>query len=202
MKRKLGLLLNILALFLFIPGIILPIFSLAMEVTANAGVSSLSSEIINKELSILNTITELWQDDRIVVAILILLFSVCIPMLKTSLITIAFYLKNTARAKKLVNFVNVIGKWSMADVFVIAIFLAVMSTNHAETASQHKLNMFGFKLDILMSSATLSNIGIGFYYFTAYCILSMIGTQISQSALNKVISDDESTITLREEAAS
>jgi len=194
MKKQLGLLLNIIALFLFIPGISLPIFSLAMEVTANAGVSSLSSEIINKELSILNTITELWQDDRIIVAILILLFSVCIPILKTSLITIAFYLKNTVQAKKLINFVNVIGKWSMADVFVIAIFLAVMSTNHAETASQHKLNMFGFKLDILMSSETLSNIGMGFYYFTAYCILSMIGTQLSQSAFNNKVEEGQNSI--------
>ena len=58
----------------------------------------------------------------------------------------------------------------------------VFSTNHAETMNQHQLSLFGFKLDIMMSSATVSNIGVGFYYFTAYCIVSLIGTQLSYSA--------------------
>lgn len=201
MKRQLGLFFNIVALVLFIPGITQPIFSLAMEVTANAGASSLSSELINKELSLIGTITELWQDDRILVAVLILLFSICIPLLKTALVTIAYYLKNHHLANKMVSFVNAIGKWSMADVFVVAIFLAVMSTNHAETASQHQLSMFGFKLDIMMSSATLSNVGIGFYYFTAYCILSLIGTQLSHSALKtKELSDEQATDTTEQTA--
>jgi uncharacterized paraquat-inducible protein A len=153
-----------------------------MEVIANAGASSLSSQLLNKELSLLATINELYTDDRLLVASLILVFSIVIPLIKTSLITLAFYLKNNQRAQQLVSFVNMIGKWSMADVFVVAVFLAVFSTNHAETMNQHQLSLFGFKLDIMMSSATVSNIGVGFYYFTAYCIVSLIGTQLSYSA--------------------
>jgi uncharacterized paraquat-inducible protein A len=182
MKKKLGLLLNIIAIALFIPGISQPMFSLSMEVIANAGASSLSSQLLNKELSLLATINELYTDDRLLVASLILVFSIVIPLIKTSLITLAFYLKNSLRAQQLVSFVNMIGKWSMADVFVVAVFLAVFSTNHAETMNQHQLSLFGFKLDIMMSSATVSNIGVGFYYFTAYCIVSLIGTQLSYSA--------------------
>jgi uncharacterized paraquat-inducible protein A len=182
MKKKLGLLLNIIAIALFIPGISQPMLSLSMEVIANAGASSLSSQLLNKELSLLATINELYTDDRLLVASLILVFSIVIPLIKTSLITLAFYLKNSLRAQQLVSFVNIIGKWSMADVFVVAVFLTVFSTNHAETMNQHQLSLFGFKLDIMMSSATVSNIGIGFYYFTAYCIVSLIGTQLSYSA--------------------
>jgi uncharacterized paraquat-inducible protein A len=182
MKKKLGLLLNIIAIALFIPGISQPMFSLSMEVIANAGASSLSSQLLNKELSLLATINELYTDDRLLVASLILVFSIVIPLIKTSLITLAFFLKNNQRAQQLVSFVNMIGKWSMADVFVVAVFLAVFSTNHAETMNQHQLSLFGFKLDIMMSSATVSNIGVGFYYFTAYCIVSLIGTQLSYSA--------------------
>jgi uncharacterized paraquat-inducible protein A len=182
MKKKLGLLLNIIAIALFIPGISQPMLSLSMEVIANAGASSLSSQLLNKELSLLATINELYTDDRLLVASLILVFSIVIPLIKTSLITLAFYLKNNQRAQQLVSFVNMIGKWSMADVFVVAVFLAVFSTNHAETMNQHQLSLFGFKLDIMMSSATVSNIGVGFYYFTAYCIVSLIGTQLSYSA--------------------
>ena len=191
MKKKLGLLLNIVALALFIPGISQPMLSLTMEVIANAGASSLSSELINKELSLLATINELYTDERLVVASLILLFSIVIPLIKTSLITLAFYLKNSQRAQQLVSFVNIIGKWSMADVFVVAVFLAVFSTNHAETMSQHQLSLFGFKLDIMMSSATVSNIGVGFYYFTAYCIVSLIGTQLSHSAFQADVHNAE-----------
>ena len=72
----------------------------------------------------------------------------------------------------------------MADVFVVAIFLAVLSTNHAETATQQQLALFGFKLDLIVSSETLSALGAGFYYFTAYCLLSLLGTAISQSSIS------------------
>jgi uncharacterized paraquat-inducible protein A len=138
MKKKLGLLLNIIAIALFIPGISQPMLSLSMEVIANAGASSLSSQLLNKELSLLATINELYTDDRLLVASLILVFSIVIPLIKTSLITLAFYLKNSLRAQQLVSFVNIIGKWSMADVFVVAVFLAVFfnqSCRNHESAS-------------------------------------------------------------------
>ena len=185
MKKHLGFLLNLLAIGLFIPGITLPIFNLAMDVTAKVSATSLSSDIVNKELSLLGTIDELWQDDRIVVAVLIFAFSIAIPLLKTTLITIAYFIKNQQLAKRIVDFISIIGKWSMADVFIVAIFLAVLSTNHAETASHQQLNLFAFKLDVVISSETLSNVGVGFYYFAAYCIISILGTQLSQSALRK-----------------
>lgn len=185
MKKHLGLLLNILAIGLFVPGIILPIFSLSMEAVAQVSSASLSTTIIDKELSLLGTIQELWQKDRLLVAILIFLFSIAIPVIKTALVTISYFISNAKVAKRIIDTVCIIGKWSMADVFVIAIFLAVLSTNHAETKDGEQLNLFGFKLDLLMSSETLSNVGVGFYYFTAYCIVSLLGTQISQSALNK-----------------
>jgi paraquat-inducible protein A len=183
LRKHLGFIFNLVAIGLFIPGIYLPIFSLAMDVTANVANGSLSSEIINKELSLLGTIHELWQDERLLVAALIFIFSIAIPVLKTTLVTLSYFLKNIHLGRKLVSFVNIIGKWSMADVFVIAIFLAVLSTNHAETATQQTLAVFGFKINVILSSATLSNVGMGFYYFLSYCVLSMLGTQLSVSAL-------------------
>ena len=185
MKKHLGFLANLAAIGLFIPGILLPMFSLHMNVAANVAMTKLSTDIVNKQLSLVGTIEELWQDERILVAVLIALFSICIPILKTSIISIAYFIKNQNIAKKLVSFINIIGKWSMADVFVVAIFLAVLSTNHADTASQQQLVMFGFKLDILLSSKTLSAVGEGFYYFTGYCLLSILGTQLSYSALKE-----------------
>jgi paraquat-inducible protein A len=71
----------------------------------------------------------------------------------------------------------------MADVFVIAIFLAIMSTNHAETSTSEQFSVFGFKIALDISTQTLSAAGEGFYYFTAYCLLSLIGTQLSGSVI-------------------
>lgn len=180
MSKHVGFLLNLIAIGLFVPGIMLPMFTLAMDVSANVGSTNFTSGLVNKELSLIGTITELWQDNRIAVAILIFLFSVVIPVIKTLLITISYFIKNQNISQRMVNFVAVIGKWSMADVFVVAIFLAVLSTNNAETANHQQLNLFGFKLDLVISSETLSNVGVGFYYFTAYCLVSLLGTQISQ----------------------
>lgn len=184
-KKHLGFSLNLLAIILFVPGVLLPMFSLTMEMTAKVSASSISSDLVNKQLSLINTIQELWLDERLLVAALIFIFSICIPIIKTILVSLSYFKKNTLLEEKLLNFVAKIGKWSMADVFVVAIFLAVLSTSHAETTDYQKFSMFGFKVDLLISSETISAVGSGFYYFTAYCILSLLGTHFSQSSLVK-----------------
>lgn len=184
-KKHLGFGLNLMAILLFIPGIILPMFSLTMEMTAKVSASSLSSDLVNKELSLLNTIQELWHDERLLVAVLIFMFSICIPVIKTALVSWAYFKRNSEIERKILAFVAKIGKWSMADVFVVAVFLAILSTNHAQTQNTEQVSMFGFKLDLLISSETLSAVGVGFYYFSAYCLLSLLGTHFSQSALDQ-----------------
>lgn len=176
--RHVGFFLNVVALALFFPGIFMPMFSLEMSMSAGLGSSaSMTTELINQELSIMQTVEQLWSENRLLVAVLIFVFSVCIPLLKSSLVTYAYFAKRQLLRAKIIGFVGAIGKWSMADVFVVAIFLAVLSTNHADTATQQNINMLGFKFVLDISSSTLSNIGIGFYFFVAYCLLSLAGTQ-------------------------
>ncbi|MFQ3190445.1 MAG: paraquat-inducible protein A [Paraglaciecola sp.] len=182
-KKHIGFTFNIIALGLFFPGILLTMFSFNMEMAANLSGTSLTSSLIDKELSIMATVVELWEDQRWLVATLIFAFSVCIPLLKTILICFAYFTKSLQIETRLVNFVGAIGKWSMADVFVIAIFLAIMSTNHAETSTSEQFSVFGFKIALDISTQTLSAAGEGFYYFTAYCVLSLIGTQFASSAI-------------------
>jgi hypothetical protein len=182
LKKHLGFGLNLLALGLFFPGILLTMFTMDMEMQALLSGSSLSSSLIDKELSIMATVEELWQGERFLVAALIFGFSVCVPLLKTSLVTIGYFIKNQVRAERLYNFVGIIGKWSMADVFVVAIFLAILSTNHADTASAKSLSVFGFSINLELSTQTLSAVGEGFYYFLGYCLLSLLGSQLLHSA--------------------
>lgn len=180
-KHHLGFGLNMLALGLFFPGIFMVMFEFDMQMMVLLSNSELTAPLVGKELSIMATVQNLWQEERLLVAVLIFVFSVCIPLIKTVIISIAYFVKEQTVANKLVNFVNIIGKWSMADVFVVAIFLAVLSTNHGETASIKTFSVFGFNLTVQISSQTLSQVGAGFYYFTGYCMLSLLGTQLMTS---------------------
>ena len=185
-KKHLGFFLTLSAIALFVPGIILPMFTLSMDMLVNVAGAGFNSELIDKELSILNTVSELLQDDRILVAVLIFVFSALIPISKAILLCIAYFIKTASHQKQISNFVSVIGKWSMADVFVVAVFLAVLSTNHTESAQQHELSFFGMSFAFELSSQTLSNVGLGFYYFVSYCIVSLVGSQLMLSAFSKV----------------
>ncbi|MDU0352910.1 paraquat-inducible protein A [Paraglaciecola aquimarina] len=193
-RKHLGFALNIVALGLFFHGILLTMFSFDMEMQALLSGSSLTSPLIDKELSIIATVEELWNDQRFMVAGLIFAFSVCIPLLKTILMCVAYFVKNLNLAKKILSFVSLIGKWSMADVFVVAIFLAILSTNHADTATTQTFNVFGFQISLEISTQTLSAVGEGFYYFTAYCIVSLLGSQLALSAAKKAYSNNKTQI--------
>lgn len=191
-KKHLGFIFNLLSIAFFIPGIILPMFSFKMTIQAQVNQSTISSQFIDKELSLLATIEELWQDDRFLVACMIFAFSVAIPVIKSLLLSLAYYKKHQPIEEKIYTWVGSISKWSMADVFVVAIFLAVLSTNHAETTVPHQLSLFGFPLPIIMSSETLSFVGNGFYFFTAYCLLSLLAAQFStQSVYSAPIKNSE-----------
>lgn len=111
-------------------------------------------EIYDATQSIMQTIENLFDTQNYLVAWLILLFSVIVPIAKVLMLLAVLFLKQV----KLLNFVSIIGKWSMADVFVVSIFMAFLATrsNDAVSAILHD----------------------GFYYFTAYCVLSILGTQL------------------------
>jgi hypothetical protein len=156
-----------------------------MELAVVLAGPTISSELVNKELSIIGTVQQLIYEDRLFVALLIFTFSVVIPLIKSSLITAVYFTKSVEFQHKISTFVAVIGKWSMADVFVVAIFLAVLSTDHAQSVEQHQLSFFGMSLDFEISTQTLSNVGVGFYFFVGYCMLSLIGSQLMLSAINR-----------------
>ena len=183
MLRHLGLGLNLLALGLFFPGILLPMFALKTEMNAWFGQGRLGASLVDKDLSIMQTVEELWRDQRLLVAALIFVFSILVPLLKTILVGLAWYWHKLQKGKRLATWVAAIGKWSMADVFVVAIFLAMLSTDHAETTTRQSLNMFGLRLDFDISSATQSMLGNGFYYFVGYCLLSLAASQLLQYGL-------------------
>lgn len=113
MNKHLGFTLNIIAIGLFIPGIMLPMLSLSMEMGINVMGSNFTPSLIDKELSIIATVEELWLDQRFIVAVLIFLFSICIPLLKTSLVSFSYFIKSADKEAKILKFVASIGRWQM-----------------------------------------------------------------------------------------
>lgn len=106
--------------------------------------------------SIADFIGVLFKSGNVFVGIAILCFSVIFPMLKL-LFSYLFVVSNNIRNKKLfINIVSYVGKFSMADVFVVAILLAYFAFSSIDQL-------------VKTGGATI----IGLYFFTGYCVLSI-----------------------------
>lgn len=119
---------------------------------------------LDKTQSILGTARGLFDAGHKPVAALILLFSVVVPVCK-GLLTMATLLPLAPAWQNRLNTVaGAISKWSMADVFVVAIFVAFLASNGLEGNS-----------DLVQFDAQL---GPGFWFFVSFCLLSIFATQL------------------------
>ena len=145
----------LLSLGLLYPGLTEPMLNL----TIAAKLPFLGDmELYNKTQSIMQSIYDLFDSGNTLVALLILVFSVVIPIMKAICLLIALIMPFHPISPRLHQFVLVIGKWSMADVFVVGLFMAFMA-GKAHPSTQAELHA-------------------GFYFFLAYCILSILGSQL------------------------
>jgi uncharacterized paraquat-inducible protein A len=154
MKKRLGLVLLVLSIGLLIPGITFPM----VKIAAFIDFMGFKKNLMEESRSILETVEILWQGQNYLVAVLIFGFSVVIPVVKIILLGFASYTKRDSIRTKLWVIVNGIAKWSMADVFVVGIFVAYLSAQATD-------NMTG-------------ELEKGFYYFTGYCIINIIASQL------------------------
>jgi len=157
-RNIIAIALLILSLVCLYPGVTKPMLHLSVS----ADIPILGNiDLYDKTQSILETIKSLFSSKHHLVAWLILLFSIVIPLLKALMLAVACFLfvnKESAATNKLKSVVDLIAKWSMADVFVVAIFMAFL-------AAKATPNM----------EAVLHS---GFWWFTAYCLLSILAGQI------------------------
>lgn len=105
---------------------------------------------------IITTIETLFNSRNIIVAIPLSLFSVLIPFLKTIAMGIALPGPDHPLAARSLKLIRRIGKWSMADVFVVTLLLTYFTVNKENTTS--------------------AEVQIGLYFFLGYVILSMIAS--------------------------
>ncbi len=132
-------------------GLVAPI----LMVTIHKEVEYIGDIVLSFESKgIMGSIMKLYDNGDVVVALVILLFSVIVPLLKVlSLLFMSIFMGNIL-AGHVVKFFKMIGKWSMVDVFVVAVFLVYLTSNNADV--------------------TKAEIEVGLYFFLAYVIVSMI----------------------------
>ena len=177
-RNRWSLALTVLSFFLLVPGLMYPMLSLKMDGRLETSVGQMGMSILEKNASILATVQELYQNNLFLVAFLIFFFSVCVPVMKGVLLILALSPGSRVPQARTLGFIRAISKWSMADVFVVAIFLTYLSSRGKPAHSSHSLKMFGYSLDLDVILVTQSQLGSGFYFFLSYCMISLLALQL------------------------
>jgi uncharacterized paraquat-inducible protein A len=140
--------------------------SMLMMFSNMLGLDKLEGEIsaYNKTQSILGTVKELASNNNLFVAALVGLFSIVIPSLKLLLQLLYCCLPLNGFKQKLGLVICALSKWSMVDVFVIALIVTYLAGNaHGKSG------------ELLVMNAQF---GEGFWYFSAYCIFAIIASNL------------------------
>jgi uncharacterized paraquat-inducible protein A len=153
-RNRIAVLFVILSFAVLIPGLIRPLIT----ITASLEMFGRSTELFRETRSIVQTIQSLHESGNTFVAGLILLFGIVVPFVKGACLVTAIFLKRRIARARLERFVEGISKWAMNDVFIVAVYVAFLSAKATDN------------LD--------ARIEVGFYYFAAYCLLSLCSLQL------------------------
>ncbi len=134
-------------------GLVAPILSLK----AYATVPIIGEVILKYEVkSVMTTIDTLARSHNLPVAVLLAAFSVVTPLAKL-LVAVAVLQRRWPKwHRRGLAFMHAVGKWSMADVFVVAVLVAYFAGSGDEYSE--------------------ANLGVGLYFFAAYCLVSQFAT--------------------------
>ncbi|MCP5152124.1 MAG: paraquat-inducible protein A [Ectothiorhodospiraceae bacterium] len=147
-------LLGVSAVFLAV-GLVAPI----LTVSAHKDIAVLGRVMLQHDTkSIIGTVTTLWAAGSAFLAGILALFSIAAPSLKLVLSLGALAVPHAGARRLSLGTVELIGRWSMTDVFVVSILVAYLATD----------------TDRLTDAA----VGIGLYFFAGYALLSLAAGQL------------------------
>jgi hypothetical protein len=129
-------------------------------------------EVFQQTRSIVGSVRRLYEVGSPVPATLILLFSVAVPFVKAALVGWAMFTGPDTRRRTLA-FVEAIAKWSMADVFVVALFITYLAAMASQSTPLAGPPVVAFTAEF----------GSGFYWFAAYCVFSLSTQQLTARVL-------------------
>jgi len=138
--------LSLAALVLFIPANILPILSMS-----RFGYQS--------ESTIWQGVVELWRSGTIGIAMIVLFCSILIPLAKIVGLFYLCFSWDTLSQKNnsyLLKFIDIIGRWAMLDVFLVAILVAVVKLGSFASV-QPELGLVAFAAVVILTMFASAN---------------------------------------------
>jgi paraquat-inducible protein A len=195
-RNKLAFMLSMISILFLIPGVYLSMLTIATKGSVTATLPHVESgflgipkvqgtenkhipiKIFDTSRSILKTVHDLWKRDYFFVSGMIFLFSVIVPTIKSVLVSYIFFDKSKPRRTKIYNFIKAIGKWSMCDVFIVAILLAYLSTGAAQTDNHKDVMFMGHSVSVDVMAGMQAHLLSGFWCFLTYCLLSLLALQL------------------------
>jgi hypothetical protein len=145
---------------------------LSPEITASLKKSARDIQVYEQTRSITGSVRHLYEVRSPVPATLVLLFSVIVPVAKALLILVALFMGDALRRQRTLHFIEAIAKWSMADVFVVALFIAFLAAQASQTPP-------GDPTAAPPLVTFTAYFGSGFYWFAAYCLFSLAAQQMT-----------------------
>lgn len=174
------------SVFLLLAGVLLPMLDIDARIAAfkfimlGETISFEDQVLYFKSKSILEVVRLMITQgnwDIIVVGFLVLTFSVIFPLTK---IICSFLMLNVKRLQSnavIRFFVFKSGKWSMADVMVVAIFMAYIGFASILTDQLKQLENSG---TFEMLTTNQSTLNTGFFLFSSFVVLSLVLSQAVQ----------------------
>lgn len=174
----------VIAFLLLATGLLLPMIEIdarisRMTFTLLGESITFSDQVLYyKSKSILEVVWLMLRQSRVdvlIVGVLVLLFSVLFPVMK-QVSSLLFVYEERLRANRVIRFmVFKTGKWSMADVMVIAIFMSYIGFSGIITEQLRQIESIATTLELLTTNQ--SSLLTGFFFFTAFALLSLAISQ-------------------------
>ena len=130
-------------------------------------------EVYSQTRSIVGSVRHLYSVGSHTAATLILFFSIIVPLTKSFLVSWAVLQSNSLRTERTLFFVEAIARWSMADVFAVAVIIAYLAAQASQSVGGTTIITFD------------AFFGSGFYWFAGYCLTSLAVQQLSARWLMK-----------------
>jgi len=116
------------------------------------------------EYSVIAGVHGLWEQGQYALAIILFFFSIVFPLFKLAMLSFIWFIRLAERKRQAVlHWLGILGKWSMLDVFVVAILIVLVKLGPLAKVQPQR----------------------GVYWFAAAIFLSMITSMYVDSLAQK-----------------
>ena len=137
-------------------------------------------------IDVVRLLLETGKAGMVIVGLMVLSFSVIFPIAKLAASALYAYRVRGLQENGLVQFFALkSGKWSMADVLVVALFMAYIGFDGVISTQLNQLRGAAAGMDVLTANNT--SLRAGFYLFLGFCIAGMLLARALERSAKKVI---------------